>query len=454
MNSVLNAKLSKGRNRLDGLQKSNTEILTKVLNLFQTHEILSAKQIGEILNVSREHAQREYVKPLLESGKIKKLETSKGKYQLIESTKTKADLTDEIFSESEVMKTLLFTNWLSNNSSKNEKSKLVRFARICLGSVNPKFKIHPDGITKDNWETVIKHMKDAVLEVSKNKRRLTFMNRQAFRHAIIYGLDINISQEKGKKLGIDGDKDKPKTADLRISSEQIIQAKKLLKKNDLEFVKFGVKCWTFCRPSTLYIIETKDLKFYDRVVKFAEIDGVKVYKKDVIDFVEKLLLVFPQAESKIKIGSYSHRACSLKVFENKTQTDFQKYIYDESFVIPLEKYHKQRLFQKKKYLFWNDNKTEFTFETYDRIVVSSVANDNKFFKKILTSIGFDPSDFGSYFRANYAFRHFGLQMWLELTDYDYEFVSEMSHDDVATLKNWYGKRSSEHLEKRASEVVV
>ena len=62
-----------------------------------------------------------------------------------------------------------------------------------------------------------------------------------------------------------------------------------------------------------------------------------------------------------------------------------------------------------------------------------VKKDNLFFKEILLEIGFTSSDFGKFFRANYAFRHFGIQMWLDLTDYDYEFVSEMSHDDVGTL---------------------
>ena len=453
MASVLKSSLPKSRNRIDGLKSSNPQILDKILDLFEEHKKLSAKQVSEIIHISREHTSRVYFHNLIDSGKIKHIEGSNGIYQLIESTITKADLIDELFLESEVMDTNLFQNWIANNSSKDEKEKQVRFARISLGLVNPNFKIHPDSITASNWKTVATNIKLAIFEVTK-KKRLSYSDRQAIRHAIIYGLDINISPEKGKKLGIDGDKPKPQHADLRISLEQIDQCKKLLKKNLLAFVLFGVKCWTFCRPSTLYIIETKDLKFYDREVKYTEIDSTRNYKKDVIDFIEKLILVFPQAKDKIKIGSYHHRACSLKVFENKTQSSFQKYIYDEEFVLALEKYHKKRIFQKKKYLFWEDSKTEFTFENYDTIVKPEVTKDNKFFKRILLQVGFTKEDFGFYFRANYGFRHFGLQMWLELTDYDYEFVSEMSHDDVATLKKWYGKRSSEQFEKRASEVVV
>ena len=157
---------------------------------------------------------------------------------------------------------------------------------------------------------------------------------------------------------------------------------------------------------------------------------------------------------KIKIGSFTHRACSLPVYEHKTQTSFNKFIFDETFVIPLEKFCKQRKFEKKKYLFWDNNNEIFDFENYDTIVRTEVAKDLKFFKKLLLKIGFVPSDFGQQFRANYAFRHFGIQMWLELTDYDYEFVSEMSHNDVATLKDWYGKRSGENFAKNVSEVVV
>ncbi len=265
LNSVLNASLPQSRNRVDGVQTSNSEILDKVLKLFQTHKILTARAIGENLGVSREHAQREYVKPLIAAGKIKKIETSKGQYQLIDDTTTKADLTAELYSESEVMQTQFFRTWIENNTAKQEHKKLTRFARICLGEINPKFKIHPDAITKENWETVIITIRKMLLELT-NKKNLGWGDRQVLRHAVKYGLDVNLSEEKGIRLGISGEKDKPKSADLRISSEQVEQSKKLLKKLPLEFVKFGVKSWTFCRPSSMYLIETNDLKFYDRTV--------------------------------------------------------------------------------------------------------------------------------------------------------------------------------------------
>ena len=161
-------------------------------------------------------------------------------------------------------------------------------------------------------------MKNAILEVQD--KPLSWNDRQTLRHVIIYGLEINLSQQKGEQLGISGEKDKPQNSDLAISKEQILATKKLLQRHTLEYVKCGIKFWTFCRPSSMYLIQTKDLKFYDRVVKYAEIDGVKNYKKDVIDFAEKMVMIMPNLESKIKIGSYTHRACSLKIFEHKTQT--------------------------------------------------------------------------------------------------------------------------------------
>jgi hypothetical protein len=109
--------------------------------------------------------------------------------------------------------------------------------------------------------------------------------------------------------------------------------------------------------------------------------------------------------------------------------------------------------QRKKYLFWEYNNTKFTFENYDTIVKVEVGKDNKFFKKILTNIGFKKSDFGLYFRANYGFRHFGLQMWLLATDYNYDLVGEMSHEDTATLKKWYGKRTKEDFQRKIKGVV-
>ena len=349
------------------------------------------------------------------------------------------------------MNTVIFKTWKQNNSSKAEHLFFVTIARLCLGKVNPKFKINPDMITKDNWEQMMPKMVDAFLEMEKNpKKEPNWRHRQALRHLVIYGLDINISEEKGIALRISGEKQKPKSGDLRIEKSQVEQAKLILsdsKKYDAVWLcKFGFKTWTFVRPSTLYIVETDSLEFYDRKVEYVKgKDGQRFYTTETIEFAK--------SEGK-EIKSYTHRACTLQVFENKNQTDYRKFIYDEYFVIALEKYWKQRKFEKKKYLFWDDNYTEFTFENYDGIVKNQVGKDNTFFKALLTEIGFKREDFGLYFRANYGFRHFGLQMWLVATNYNYDLVSEMSHDDTATLKKWYGKQSKDHVEKMFRGVIA
>ena len=446
--SILTQSLPQNRLKIDGITISKEQKLAQVIALFK-QKPQRPSDIASQLQVARETVSREYIKPLLAANEIKKVAGTKF-YQLVEQNQTHQDLLKELHSKSEIMNTNLMKNWNQNNHSKHENNKFVRFTKIVLGKVNPKFKIHPDSITKDNWESVIINARNAILEIPDkfgNKiTKLCYHDRQTLRHAVMYGLDVTISEVKGQKLGIDGDKLEAISADLQISKKQISEAKEIMKKNPLEFCKFGFKTWTFARPSSIYIVKTNDLIFYDRTVKFViKKNGEKISNKDTIEYIEE---TNPE-----KIQTYTHRACRLNLFEHKTQTDYKKFIYDEDFVKALEKYVAQRQFQKKKYLFWADNKTIFTFENYDKLVSLQVKNDNDFFKKILKQIGFKKEDFGIMFRANYAFRHFGIQMWLIATNFDYEKVSEMSHDDVSTLKKWYGKRSAEHFEKEISEVV-
>jgi len=448
--SILTESIPTNRLNIDGLTVGKKQKLDQVLEFLKTPH--TPTEVGNHIGISRVKAYTDYIKILLDANKIKKLEGTK-MYQITESNFTRKDLTLKLYSESEIMQTELMKRWSANTSAKNARVRHVRFSRICLGKVNPKFNLHPDSMTRENWESVITNAKNAILEVTK-KSKLSYSDRQVLRHSVMYGLDITISEDKGIRLGIDGEKGKPRVSDLHIEPEQIAKAKLILKNDELNFCKFGFKCWTFVRPSTIYIVKTSDLTFYDREVKFVEMNGKRFYKKEMIDFAETILMVTPQASDRIKIGSFKHRACRLSVFENKTQDDYNKFIYDEDFAIALEKFVAKRKFQKKKYLFWDKNETEFTFENYDGIVRQTVVNDNKFFKKVFVELGFEKEDFGDVaFRANYGFRHFGLQMWLEATEYDYEFVSTMSHDDVGTLKKWYGKRRAEHQEQRASEVV-
>lgn len=452
--SILTTSLPSNRLNVDGLTVNKKEKLAILRDWFKTGAY-SRKDAGKKLGISPVKAYTDYMVILLQDGSIKKIENTQ-KYTATESQITKQTIQEELFDSSEVMNTQLFTNWKKNNSAKKEFMFWTRFARICLGTVNPKFKIHPDNITKENWETVVTNIVDAVLEVAKNKKRVTWGDRQSIRHAIMYGLDITISEEKGRRLRIDGDKAKPKSGHLKISREQYNATKELLKKQPngtKQLVLFGFKVWTFVRPSIIYTIRTDEPIFYDREIKYVVLNGKVHKKKEIIEFAETLLLIKPELSDSIQIVTKTQRACRLNaVHEFKTDSDFNKFIYDEEIVIALEKYVKQRKFEKKKYLFWEKNDTEFVFESYDVIVRHRVHTDNNYFKKILSQVGFKREDFGEYFRANYGFRHFGIQMWLEETDYDYDFVQTMSHEDGTTLKQWYGKQSAEYQEQRTSEV--
>lgn len=449
--SILTTEIPTNRLNVDGLTVNKKEKLAILRDWFKTGSY-SRKDAGKKLGIRPEKAYTDYMVLLLNDGSIKKIENTQ-KYTAVEVQVTKQDLQEEFYTKSEIMNTRLFTKWKQNNSSKMEYKYWTRFARICLGAVNPKFNIHPDSITKDNWEQVVINIVDSVLEVSKNKKRVSYNDRQAIRHAIMYGLEITIPEEKGYRLRIDGEKGKPKSAHLKISRLQYDNAKEILQKDVTQLIKFGFKVWTFVRPSIVYTIKTDEPVFYDREIKYVVLNG-KVHKKtEIIQFAEQLLLVKPELSENIQIVKKTQRACLLNaVHEFKTDSDFNKFIYDEEIVIALEKYVKQRKFQKKKYLFWEKNDTEFIFESYDNIVRSQVTSDNHYFKKILSQVGFKREDFGEYFRANYGFRHFGIQMWLEETDYDYDFVQTMSHEDGTTLKQWYGKQSAEYQEKRTSEV--
>ena len=452
--SVKLSKITQNRSRVNGvLSEINYE--SKTLELFKIYKTLKAQHLADEFGLSREHCQRTIIKPLVNQNKIKLVQGSKGFYQLIESQIENSDLTKELYSESEIFQTNLYENWQRRNKTKNELAKQTRFANICLGIINPDFKINPDSITHSNWMEIVTNMVDALLKVVTYKivnKEPHFTDRQSIRHAIIYGMGIQISKEEGKQLRISGDKPKAKSDDLQISKEQTIQFKELSSKQSLQdFAKDGIKLWTGCRPSSTYIIKTDDLIFYDREVHYAEVQGEKFFKDGEIRLAKLLSINNPDA---IQFKTWVHRACRIpKLHEYKQDEDFKKYIWDEEFVIALEKYHKQRTFQKKKYLFWEDNKTEFTFENYDSIVRTKVNNDNTRLKKILTKIGFKKEDFGFYFRANYGMRHFSIQAWLNSMNYNYDVVGRMFHLSSETTKVWYGAMNDEHAEKEMNQVI-
>ena len=449
MDSVLSAQIPSTKSRIGGVISSKDEINEEIFKLLRQRPH-TPSELANHFKMTREAFSRTYLYPLRNSDKIEKVDGS-NYFKIKKAKGTSATIKKQLRSESEIFKTELFLRWAKKNHAKKEYNYQLRFARICLGFVNPDFKIHPDNITKENYEQIVSNMVDALLHVANYKivnGEPNWSNRQSIRHAIKYGLGIEISEDEGIELRISGRKQDPKNADLHITPEQIAEAKKILLKyySIEDFIKFGVKTWTFVRPSTIYLIELKDIEFYDEVVEYViGSDNKKITDEKVI------------AYAKYKgdtIYSYTRRVCHTEIHENKTDSDFHKYILDPDFVRELEKFCNIRNSQRKRYLFWEDNNTEFEFETYDKILTSSVSRDNIFFKKILTQIGFEKSDFGIYFRANYGFRHFGIQMWLIATDYNYELVSIMSHEDVATLKKWYGKRTQADFQRRIKGVHV
>jgi len=449
--SVVETQIPSAHSNLNGISATKEEIQNEILKLLKSKSHTPTELQLHFHHKDRSRFSRDYLYPLRDSGKIIKVDGS-NHFQLPKQKNTTRSIRESLLSESEIFKTESFQTWIQNSGAKNISTKHTRFARICLGLVNPKFKIHPDNITKENWKEIIKNMIPVILQVAEYEivnGEPNFSTRQAIRGFIQDGLNINISKKEGENLKISGTKPKPKVADLHITPEQIEQAKILLKKRNVDpvwFLKFGVKTWTFVRPSTTYLIELDNMEFLDQVVEYVEgEDGVKITKPEVIQYAKF---------KGDKVYSYTRRICHIEVKEHKTDSDFHKYILDYDFVEALEKFYNTRVSQRKKYLFWEDNKTEFTFENYDTIVKKEVGKDNNFFKIILSQIGFQKSDFGIYFRANYGFRHFGLQMWLLATDYDYELVSEMSHEDTATLKKWYGKRTRKDFENKIRGIGV
>ena len=466
--------------RIAGKKLSKDEIKSQILSLLKK-EPLTPSEIANHFGRSRARFSVDYIYPLVKENKIEKI-SGCNSYKLTEQKTRVRQLAQRKLNKEQIFQTKFFKNWKKRvGHKKNHRVHMSYFARICLGLTTPEFKIDPDTITLENWTDVCRNMVEALEKVKPldEEGLLCQGLRDKVKGGFSHGLGMKITRQLSEELKIQTNAVQPKNSDLHITSEQVQKAKDILRDESnsiftpplehkpntkaipytshlhlsplLWFLKFGVKTWTFVRPSTIYIIEISNMKFYNRTVHYVELNGKKYLKKEMIEFAQNLLAVFPQAKNSINIGSYSHRACHIKVYENKQKKDFNKYIYDEDFVIPLEKYWNDRKSKNKKYLFWDDDNEEFDFYTYTDTVSNQVRSDNSFYKKLLSEIGFKREDFGTYFRANYGFRHFGLQMWLIETDYNYELVAEMSHETTTILKKFYGKRTSENFEKSLKE---
>jgi len=436
------------RNRLRLPNGKKVENASDYLNYIEKSLLksrpMSPKEISIALVKSTKQTHR-YLNALLDMKKVAKIEGS-SKYKLIDSkiTKSEADLQKKIETMSEFFEAETVKRFMTKCTVKarTKHNYIIAIGRMCTGKKYPEFKIHPD-----NW--IHPETTELIIELERKLTKTQRVNpavRRILRSWLDCGVGVSLESEKSelRKMGLMGDKNKPQTARLHMLKEQYENAKTLLKNDHLNLCKFGFRYWTFCRPSSMYIVKTDDLIFYDREVKFIEIEGQKITD-------EKMLELFKE---KYEVKSLKHRACMIQdLKEHKTDENYVKYIFDETIVKALEKLV---IFNKKqglRFLFWHDSKTNFTFENYDTIVIAELTKDNETFKEIFEKCGFKKEDFGSSFRANYALRHFGVQWWLQETDYDYGLIASMGWKDINTLRDWYGQMTAQHFEKKISGIL-
>jgi len=418
-----------------------------ILEVILKHRPSTPKEISNVLAKSTKQIHR-YLKNLKENKKIEKIDGS-DKYKIKSSNHTldsvKKQRIIENFTEFDTCESI--KKWRLNNNSKKIEEKVKWFRQLCFGNVVKDFRINPDFWQK---EETTQHVV-SLIKLKRglaNSEKLPHSHRLAIRNFIIYGLQLTLTKAEGERLGISGEKDKPKLSTLHMKEEQYSQSKQILldEKNNFsltDYLKFGFRYGTFCRPSSMYLVETDKLVFYDRVIKYIEINDEKITDKKIIQALS----------NQFEIKQYSHRACTLDLYEPKTKTIYTKHIFDEEISIKLEKYCKERKQNGFKYLFWEKNESEFSDANYDTIVISKVKKDNTTFKRLFLLVGFSKEEFGINIRANYAIRHFGVQKWLSVTDYNYGYVSEMGWEDMATLKTWYGKRTAQALQEKVSEII-
>ncbi len=450
---VLSLALPKSRLRKNGVTVSSANIDESILALIK----ISPKTPSEIASEygkSRQWAQMK-LKFFLNDNKVCKVEST-GRYQLANQKKTFKDIKhneitkSKFYNECETVKKMY-----SKMTADSADMFMTKFANICLGITAPEFKIHPD--FWNHPETTLECVK--ALKKVTGKDQLGGSIRQTLRYFINLGLEISTSKAENKQLGLEGDKGKPQVSDLEMSREQYDKVMKITKdakyyyswNND--FIKFGVRYWTSIRISASFAIEMNNIKFFDRKQIYVELNNEKIFNSKVIDFIKNISIIMPDIKDKIPIKELITRSCSIKFLEFKTDDWYTKQVLDADFVVDFEKFCKKRNFQKKKYLFWDDNSTIFERKTYKKVTWQAQNVDNKHFKKLFFKIGFKHGDFGKIDRANYAIRHFSFQNWLQLTEYDYAFVGSASHKDLATLKDWYGKMSETHIQEKLKEIV-
>ncbi len=421
--------------------KSTLDFENYIFDVLLKQRPYTPKELSIALAKSTKSIQR-YLNPLKISGKIQKIEGT-DKYKIASSNATKSDIQKQkaVETMAEFYETESVKKFMQNNTSKTKLDHASRIGRICTGITFPNFKIHPD-----NW--IHPETTQLITQLFKEKNqseKLNISQKRLIRQWLLHGLELPLKGMRTElvRLGIDGDKPKPQSSRLHMITEQYQKTKEILKEDEFYFNNFGFSHGTFCRPSTKYTVKVDDLIFYNRTVNFIEVNGEKITNK-------KLILAL---KDNFEVKTYTHRACKLEVFENKTGESYTKYIYDQEIANSLEKFTEKRKSNGFKYLFWDKNETEFTFENYDTIVRAQVRKDNIYFKKLFVKVGFKPEDFGDSFRANYALRQFGIQKWRKETAYNYGLIDNMGWKDINTLILWYGQRTAEYFEKEINEII-
>jgi len=419
----------------------NDKVNKKMLDFIKTCP-RTPTEISNHLHLSREHTYRAFIKPLVELGKIAKVEGTdrygiKG-YSLDLRNVQRILAQDTKFDDCQTIQ-----NWRANNNALHRETKISTLKRICLGKRKglKDWKINPD-----SWI----HPKDTVDFIAFAKEKLGVDELPsgiviALRAFIIYGLKYNLSEAEGNSLGISGDKAEPATAHLEMKSDTYESCLKQLEDEISYYVKFGFSFHTFVRPAIRYTIKIDDLKFYDRTIKYAKIDDEIVTEPKILQLLKN---------EGIEIHSKTQRACTVMVFEYKTLKNYSKVIYDERIVLALEKFVDNRRTRGFKYLFWDNNNTVFNKKNYRVITLGEVEKDNEFFVELFFKNGYKNGDFGKTARGNYAIRHFGVQWWLQKTNYNYGLVSEMGWEDITTLRNWYGRMTPEFRDKGLRGVFI
>lgn len=391
--------------------------------------------------------KRDYLAKMEQAGLIEKVAGS-SRYQLKGQKATQKTIIQDLTSDDDFYRTDVIKSWRIRNNSKNIEKHIQLFRSMCRGTLVKHgsntplpFKINPDAWT---------HPQDTTRIVETLKKyygfdELTHSHRMALRYALQYGMKITLTQAESEALGISGKTDKPELSTLHISDSQV---ESVLKDSDIDSYHknlFFFSYATFFRPSTRYIAKVDDLQFYDREVRYVQLDdGRKITNTEALEALSK----------NYTIQVFKHRAATVQnTKEFKTMQVYPKYVWHDTFVTEFEKFTLSRKHRGFKYLFWDDNHTVFDKNNYNSVVARPRGKDNSYFTQMLFKYGFKEGDFGKQNDSNYAIRHFGVQKWLRMTNYNYGLIMALGWEDINTLIKWYGKRTSSEMAKAFSEVL-